>query len=67
MYCICSNKSFDDILSQQRADPLPLDQMIAHYTSCSSGCGSCIEALRAEAEMSGIDPAAAPTLSAQGV
>lgn len=65
MYCICSNRSFDDILSQQRADPLPLNEMITSYTSCTSGCGSCIKALLAEAEISGLDPIAVSKLSVQ--
>lgn len=57
MYCLCSDSSFDDILSRQRNDPLPLDQMIKCYTRCNSGCGTCIPALRAEAALCGLDPA----------
>lgn len=43
MYCICSEKSIDQILAEQKAQPLPLDELLAQYTSCLAGCGSCIE------------------------
>lgn len=45
-YCICSNLSFDGIVKKQRAHPLPFQDMLARYTSCQQGCGSCIESLR---------------------
>lgn len=51
MYCICSDKSHDDIMKQQRLDPLPFDSMISTYTCCTEGCGSCLEDLRALFEM----------------
>ena len=45
MFCLCSERSFDDIVALQRANPLPFDRMIHEYTSCNAGCGSCIEHL----------------------
>jgi len=50
MYCLCSNSSFDDILERQRVAPLPRTEMINRHTGCAQGCGSCIDALLAEAE-----------------
>ncbi len=47
MYCICSDKSIDDILSAQRAIPLPFEDMLECYTRCLTGCGSCINQIRA--------------------
>jgi bacterioferritin-associated ferredoxin len=46
VYCMCSNASFDSIIKKQRAHPLPFEEMLAQYTSCRQGCGSCIESLR---------------------
>lgn len=45
-YCLCSNKSFTDILKSQTLEPLPFDEMVDTYTDCNAGCGSCIEYLR---------------------
>ncbi|MHA6844700.1 hypothetical protein ACKZDW_03610 (plasmid) [Ralstonia syzygii subsp. celebesensis] len=46
MFCICSDKSIDDILSAQRDIPLPFEDMLECYTRCLSGCGSCIDRIR---------------------
>lgn len=51
MYCLCSNKSFDEIFELQEANPVSMDEIIALYTNCLDGCGSCINALKTEAEM----------------
>lgn len=51
MYCLCSNASFDEILERQRNEPLSCLEMIQRHTACTKGCGSCIDALLAEAEM----------------
>lgn len=56
MYCLCSDRAFDTILDLQRKHPLPLDDMISSYTKCNAGCGTCIEALKAEADMLGLVP-----------
>jgi NAD(P)H-nitrite reductase large subunit len=56
MYCLCSDSSFDTILERQRTKPLPRELMIEQYTGCSKGCGTCIPALLAEAEMLGLLP-----------
>lgn len=45
LYCLCSERSFDSILKLQRHAPLPFDRLIATYTGCRSGCGSCIDTL----------------------
>ena len=50
MYCLCSEKSLEAILAQQRSRPLPLQEMLAEYTSCLTGCGSCIPVLRQRLE-----------------
>lgn len=50
MFCICSNKALDDIMAAQRDIPLPFEEMLESYTSCLTGCGSCIEELRARTE-----------------
>ena len=42
MYCLCSNKSFEEIIEQQRENPLPFLQLVEIYTSCNKGCGTCI-------------------------
>jgi|GEM_PF-3799419 len=42
MYCICSNKSLDEIVLAQKTKALPFEQAIDKYTSCNAGCGSCI-------------------------
>ncbi|AEG72301.1 hypothetical protein [Ralstonia solanacearum] len=47
MHCICSDKSIDDILSAQRDIPLPFEDMLACHTRCLTGCGSCIDQIRA--------------------
>jgi hypothetical protein len=62
MYCLCSNKSFDEILELQEANPVSADEMIAKYTECLGGCGSCINALKAEAEMRELVPQAVASL-----
>jgi bacterioferritin-associated ferredoxin len=64
MFCICSNSSFDEILELQRDKPLSRENMIAQYTGCSKGCGSCIAALIAEAEMLELLPSSAQACSA---
>jgi NAD(P)H-nitrite reductase large subunit len=46
VYCLCSDESHDSIMDKQRLKPLPFELMIATYTRCSEGCGSCIEELR---------------------
>lgn len=61
MYCICSNASFDEILERQRHQPLPRDEMIERHTGCTKGCGSCVDALLAEAEMLELLPEAYPS------
>lgn len=50
MFCICSQLSLDDILKRQLEEPLPFSEMIEFYTSCRTGCGSCIPTLRARAK-----------------
>lgn len=50
MFCICSNKALDDIMATQRDIPLPFEEMLECYTSCRTGCGSCIDELRARVE-----------------
>lgn len=42
MYCICSNKSLDEIVLAQKTKALPFEQAIDKYTSCNTGCCSCI-------------------------
>lgn len=51
MYCLCSDESHDDIMKKQRLNPLPFDLMIAAYTGCAEGCGSCIEELQVRFDM----------------
>ncbi|APC67108.1 (2Fe-2S)-binding protein [Ralstonia nicotianae] len=46
MFCICSDKSIDDILSAQRDIPLPFADMLECYTRCLTGCGSCVDRIR---------------------
>jgi bacterioferritin-associated ferredoxin len=58
VYCLCSNASFDEILDRQRNAPLPSKEMIEQYTGCAKGCGTCISALLAEAEMLELLPCA---------
>ena len=49
MYCLCSDKSFDEIISFQSQVKLPADILLETFTSCTStGCGSCIEPLKTE-------------------
>lgn len=49
MYCLCSNKSFDEIIAKQSQALLPLNEFFQTFTSCTStGCGSCIELLTTE-------------------
>ena len=48
MYCLCSNKSFDEIFKLQEANPVSIGEMIAKYTECLNGCGTCITPLKAE-------------------
>jgi bacterioferritin-associated ferredoxin len=58
VYCLCSNASFDEIFDRQRNAPLPCKEMIERHTGCAKGCGSCIDALLAEAEMLELIPEA---------
>jgi len=46
MYCICSNKTIDKIIDDQREVPLKFDEVLKSYTSCLTGCGSCIPEIR---------------------
>ncbi|AOI68142.1 hypothetical protein WI73_20140 [Burkholderia ubonensis] len=46
MFCICSNKSIDEIVAAQADIPLPFTEMLECYSSCLDGCGSCIPVLR---------------------
>lgn len=46
MYCLCSDKSHDEIMEEQRRAPLSFELMINAYTRCMDGCGSCVEELR---------------------
>ncbi|PUA28234.1 MAG: hypothetical protein B0W54_17310 [Cellvibrio sp. 79] len=49
MYCLCSNKSFDEIIEKQANARLPLNEFFQTFTSCTTtGCGSCVELLTAE-------------------
>lgn len=49
MYCLCSNKSFDEIIAKQSQALLPLNEFFQTFTSCTTtGCGSCIELLTTE-------------------
>jgi hypothetical protein len=49
MYCLCSDKSFDEIIAQQSEARLPLNKFFDTFTDCTTtGCGSCIEPLTAE-------------------
>ena len=51
MYCLCSDKSFGDIINYQSKALLPFKKLLSEYTSCTStGCGSCIEPLKIELE-----------------
>lgn len=50
MFCICSNKSIDDIIAAQIDIPLPFIEMLECYTSCLVGCGSCISIIRERVE-----------------
>ncbi|RDS82301.1 hypothetical protein DWU98_09760 [Dyella monticola] len=54
MYCICSNKSLDDIVLAQKAKALPFEQAIDQYTGCNGGCGSCISEIYALFDREGI-------------
>jgi hypothetical protein len=36
MYCICSNKSLDEIVLAQKTKVLPFEQAIDKYTSCNA-------------------------------
>jgi|GEM_PF-3949325 len=47
LHCLCSDRSFEAILALQAFAPLPFDALLDAYTGCRSGCGSCIERLRA--------------------
>jgi len=50
VFCICSNKSIDDIIAAQIDMPLPFMEMLKCYTSCLEGCGSCISIIRERIE-----------------
>lgn len=68
MYCICSEKSIDQILAEQKAQPLPLDELLARYTSCFAGCGSCIEPITERLKEEGLlieRPGAAPVRASE--
>jgi len=55
MYCLCSDKSFSDIINYQSQVRLPFQKLLREFTSCvSSGCGSCIEPLQIELEQQGL-------------
>lgn len=49
MYCMCSDKSFDELIEQQSQSRLPLQKFFETFTECTTtGCGSCVEPLTAE-------------------
>lgn len=49
MYCLCSDKSFDEIIALQSEARLPLKNFFDTFTHCTTtGCGSCIDALTTE-------------------
>lgn len=49
MHCLCSNKSFDEIIANQSQARLPLNEFFQTFTNCTTtGCGSCVELLTAE-------------------
>jgi len=51
MYCMCSDKSFSDIIDYQSKALLPFKKLLNEYTNCATtGCGSCIEPLQIELE-----------------
>lgn len=54
MFCICSNKSIEEIIASQRDAPLPFGEMLEAYTDCLSGCGSCIPVIRERTEQEGL-------------
>ena len=55
MYCLCSNKSFGDIITYQSQMRLPFQKLLDEFTDCTStGCGSCIEPLQMELEQRGL-------------
>jgi NAD(P)H-nitrite reductase large subunit len=54
MFCICSNKSIDQIVAAQKDMPLPFAEMLECYTSCLSGCGSCIPLIMERLEYKGV-------------
>lgn len=55
MYCLCSDKSFSDIIIYQSQARLPFQKLLDEFTSCTSaGCGSCIEPLQMELEERGL-------------
>jgi len=48
MFCICSNKSIDEIVAAQEDIPLPFAEML----ECLTGCGSCIPVILERVEHS---------------
>lgn len=55
MYCLCSNKSFDDIIALQSQARLPLQEFFETFTECTTtGCGSCVELLTSELTVQGL-------------
>ena len=44
-YCLCSDMSYEDILTKQKNHPLQFKKFIDQYTDCNQGCGSCIDNL----------------------
>jgi len=55
MYCLCSNKSFDEILALQSENLLPLKKFFDTYTHCTTtGCGSCIDPLTTEMKINNL-------------
>ncbi len=55
MYCLCSDKSFDEIIALQSENCLPLNKFFDTYTACTTtGCGSCIEPLKTELDINNL-------------
>jgi hypothetical protein len=54
MYCICSNRTFEEIVADQKQAWLPFEQSIERYTNCNSGCGSCVAELYLRFESEGV-------------
>lgn len=55
MYCLCSDKSFSDIIAHQSHARLPFQKLLSEFTNCTlTGCGSCIEPLHTELKKQGL-------------